>query len=1610
MRRHRSILLATLFTASAFALLQGEVPLVQSGTWGHASAMSAPRGGAAAALMPNGGVLVTGGVSSGEIVASTSLFDPISGFTTDAEMHVARTDHAAVTLADGSVLVIGGRTADGATASAELYAGGVWSDVGSLAEPRWGHTATLLSDGRVLVTGGQGAIGAIASVEVFDPTTATFSLAGSLTSGRYAHAAAPLADGRVVIAGGFDGERVLQSIDVFDPSTGTITSGPSLTIARGGLSATTLLDGTVLFFGGNDGTNDLASAELFDPTTGVVSAAASASAARRDHQAFLLPNNNSVLVVGGMTSSSPSASAELYMPSTNEFRSTGALNVARSNASGAPLLQDGLLLVAGGDDLASSELYGFATVKTDYPEYIPGDVVTITGGGWQPGETVTLRLRETPEVHEDRIFTAVADESGRIANSEFVVEEHHLGVRFFLTATGAGSQALNTFADAPKVGSVVVGSQNPAAITPGSTATYTITINRGTGTGSTGAFSASLSASGLPAGATASFSPATVSFNGGQDTRTSTLTISTTVATGYGSSPFSVQALSGLSDSASGSGTLIVRRPTATSVTSSLNPSSSGASVTFTATVTSTAGGNPTGTVTFFDGAASIGTDSLNPAGKANLATSALSAGSHSITAVYAGDTAYIGSTSPALTQTVNAAVTTLLTASPATGTYGSTVSLSASLTASGSPVNGKTIAFSLNGNAVCGGGTGMTCPTTNASGVATLANVSLSGINANLYASGVSASFAGDTSFLASTGAASLTVSQRPITVAADPKSKVYGDADPTLTYEITDGTLAGSDSLSGALARAAGENVGSYAILQGTLTAGNNYNLTFVGANLSITPRGITVAASPKSKVYGDADPALTHSITVGNLVNGDSLAGALTRDAGENVGPYAITQGTLTAGTNYNLTFVGATLSITTRPIAVTADAKSKTYGDADPTLTYQLTSGSLAFSDAFAGSPSRVGGESVGAYAIQQGTLALGSNYDLTFVEATLTINPRALAVTADAQTKTYGAADPALTYQATGFQFADTAATVLSGGLARAAGQTVGSYAINQGSLAANDNYTIDFTGANLTITPRTVVGHFTADDKTYDGTPNATIGNRALDNVVTEDSLVLVGGTASFADKHVGTNKLVTGTGFTLDGADAANYVLASSTLTTNANIEPRALVVNASGQDKPYDGTTAATVALSDDRLSGDTFDVSYASATFSDKNVGSNKPVSVNGVSISGPDAGNYTASASASTTADITPRSASVTPGAATKTYGSTDPVLSGNLLGFVDADDITATYTRTAGETVSGGPYPISGTLSPAAALSNYDITYSTANFSITPKAASVTPNAATKVYGALDPSLTGVVAGFLATDNVAASYGRASGETAGDYIISATLTPAGVLSNYAITSNTAMFTITKKPASVTPNAKTKAFGAPDPVLDGVLSGFLPGDGVTAAYSRTSGEQVENSPYLISATLSPAGVLGNYDITYNTATFTIAAWSLAGFYQPVGEASSKIQTPGSAALLPAATTVWNTVKNGSTVPFKFNVFVSSGGTELTNVADVIGFTATKVGCTAGAEDPVDVEFVTTGATALRYDTTAHQFIQNWQTPKGAGSCYRVTMMAKDGSTISAFFKTK
>jgi len=581
----------------------------------------------------------------------------------------------------------------------------------------------------------------------------------------------------------------------------------------------------------------------------------------------------------------------------------------------------------------------------------------------------------------------------------------------------------------------------------------------------------------------------------------------------------------------------------------------------------------------------------------------------------------------------------------------------------------------------------------------------------------------------------ADLTITVRAVTVTADAKSKVYGDADPALTYQVTSGSLAFSDTFSGALARNPGENVGTYAITQGTLTAGANYALTYAGANLTVIARAITVVADSQSKTYGDADPTLTYQVTSGTLVSGDSFSGALSRAAGEAVGGYNINQNTLTAGPNYNLTYVGATFTITARPVTVTADSgQGKTYGDADPALTYQITSGSLAFGDTFGGLLSRAPGENVGSYAITQGTLSLSPNYNLTFVGANFAIGARPITVTADSgQTKVYGDADPAaFTYTVTSGSLAFSDA--FSGALSRVAGENVGSYAIQQGTLTAGGNYTLTYVGANFAITKRPLTITAAANTKTYDGNTSAaatpTASGLQFGDTVTGLAEV-------YDNRNVGTGKTLSVSAYTVNDGNSGNNYTVTAVADTTGVINQAALTITAKTNTKTYDANATAAAAPTVSGLQGsDT--VTGLAEVYDNKNVGTGKTLSVSAHTVNDGNGGaNYAVTLVNDTTGVINQAALTITALTNNKVYdGSTSAAAVPTVSGIQGLDTVTGlaeVYDNKnvgTGKTLSVSTY----TVNDGNGGGNYAVsTVNNTTGVITKRAITVTAVTSTKVY-------------------------------------------------------------------------------------------------------------------------------------------------------------------------------------------------------------------------------------------------------------------------------------
>jgi hypothetical protein len=327
------------------------------GTVGAAGSMLAPRAAHTSTLLPDGRVLIAGGMERNRVFfASTELFDPATDtFSPAASMAIDRVVHTATDLEDGRVLVAGGLSASaGQLASAELYdpMTETFVPIGSLATARSTHTATRLADGRVLIAGGMdGSLARLASAELYDPATGQFSPTGSMTSPRVSHTATLLADGRVLMTGGSPlarGEDVLRGAEVYDPGSGTFVAVGDLVVGRHKHAAVALAGGAVLIVGGSDardGGGKHASAELFDPATGRFSPTGSMEIARfKIPDALVLLPSGRALVAGGADR------LELFDPAGLTFGLIeGAVDRPRQFAA-ATVLMDGRVLITGGYD------------------------------------------------------------------------------------------------------------------------------------------------------------------------------------------------------------------------------------------------------------------------------------------------------------------------------------------------------------------------------------------------------------------------------------------------------------------------------------------------------------------------------------------------------------------------------------------------------------------------------------------------------------------------------------------------------------------------------------------------------------------------------------------------------------------------------------------------------------------------------------------------------------------------------------------------------------------------------------------------------------------------------------------------------------------------------------------------------------------------------------------------------------------------------------------------------------------------------------------------------------------------------------------------------------
>ena len=801
-----------------------------------------------------------------------------------------RTGAAAVALSDGRLLITGGEDNNGVPqASTEIFdpATGQFSQAALMNVPRASHAAIALTSGDVLVTGGLTTGGGYSdTAEILNGRTGTWMLLeSSLGTGLAKHAMTTLSDGNVLIVGGESTTGPVLNLLLFKLSDQSITTVGSLLTARAGAASAPTPDGRVLIAGGTDINGAvLNSTEIFaysaDTLHGTISAGPNMSSPRT--KASATTTYDGVAVIGGNNGSIDLGTAEIFSQWTNALRIVSGAT-PRSGHIAALLPKNGSILAMGGtggntvdllqpwgNNLAGTFIAG-ASSAFDHTNGIaaPGSFGTLLGAGGAGSSPNSAELYWFP--------TIVTDQPDYAPGTTVVM-------------TGAGFQPGET------VKLYMREWVNKMLVDPPD---YQVTSN------ASGQFSLS------------DYAPTTTDIGARYHL--------TAVGTSSG-----MQAQTIFSDSKPNTVTIGAQNP---------NPVHAGASTQFalttgfngnanSCTVDLSISGLPSGASGAFNPGTftSTGADILSTLSVSTTSTTAANSYTFTVTA-----TGRSGCQSP-LTVTKNGTLVvaapspTSMAVSAASGTFGGTVDLSATLTiiSGGAPVGSQTVSFKLNGTSVGSA-------TTNSSGIATLSNVSLAGISAGTYASGISASFAAGSGFAGSTGSASLTVAPVQVTLTGGSYSGTY-DGNPH-AFSGCSSSVPAMVTCTNSPSGPVGPDVGSGSVTPTPAFAqgsASDYAITGNNGSWSITTRAVTLTGGSYSGTYDGATPALS-----GCTSSDAAFVTCLNSSAGP-VGPEVGSASVVPtpvygkgSAVDYTFTINNGSWSITTLAVTLSAGSYSGVY---------------------------------------------------------------------------------------------------------------------------------------------------------------------------------------------------------------------------------------------------------------------------------------------------------------------------------------------------------------------------------------------------------------------------------------------------------------------------------------------------------------------------------------------------------------------------------------------------------------------------------------------------------------------------------------------------------
>lgn len=313
-------------------------PVANANAWADGVDLPATRQRHTATALPDGRVVVIGGIVAGAESTDSSVFDPatgtwttaaklITGYTTSGLTTLSRLDHATALLQTGMVLAVGGLvgsywtyaggslTAATASSRCDLYDPRMnrWIFATPLPATRSKHSATTLLDGRVLVVGGLVAGTESSDCRIYDPAQNLWTAATALSAPRSRHASCLLPSGKVLVLGGSVSGGASSDCQVYDPALNSWASVAALGSDRMDHAAIATVMGQVLALGGIVSGSDSYGAAIYDPTLNAWTNVASMPTSRKLHGAVGLLDG-SLLVLGGVVAGAASADVQAFTP------------------------------------------------------------------------------------------------------------------------------------------------------------------------------------------------------------------------------------------------------------------------------------------------------------------------------------------------------------------------------------------------------------------------------------------------------------------------------------------------------------------------------------------------------------------------------------------------------------------------------------------------------------------------------------------------------------------------------------------------------------------------------------------------------------------------------------------------------------------------------------------------------------------------------------------------------------------------------------------------------------------------------------------------------------------------------------------------------------------------------------------------------------------------------------------------------------------------------------------------------------------------------------------------------------------------------------------------